>query len=116
MPKFMCMQRSIPSDSANSGGGEPPSPEQMQAMYARFDEWKTRYADSLVDLGGRLRSGKVATAQGVVDGPFMETKELIGGYMIVEAESLDAAIEIARACPGVVRPGSGVEVREIMTG
>jgi len=47
------------------------------------------------------------------DGPFVEVKELVGGYMIVSAESLEAAIEVARECPGVVRPGSGVEVIEI---
>lgn len=35
------------------------------------------------------------------------------GYMIVSAASLDEAIEIARGCPGLVRPGSGMEVIEI---
>ena len=42
-------------------------------------------------------------------------KELVGGYMIVEANDLDGAIEVASACPGLVRPGSGVEVIEIHT-
>jgi hypothetical protein len=45
----------------------------------------------------------------------VEVKELIGGYMIVSAESLDEAITVARGCPGLVRPGSGVEVIEIKT-
>jgi hypothetical protein len=47
------------------------------------------------------------------DGPFVELKELVGGYMIVTAASLDEAIAVARECPGLVRPGSGVEVIEI---
>ena len=45
----------------------------------------------------------------------MEAKEVIGGYMIVSAGSLEEAMEIARQCPGVVRPGSSIEVREINT-
>ena len=47
------------------------------------------------------------------DGPLVEIKELVGGYMIVSAPDLNEAIEIARQCPGLVRPGSGVEVIEI---
>ena len=53
------------------------------------------------------------TAESAADGPFVEVKELVGGYMIVSAESLEQAIEVARGCPGLVRPGSGVEVIEI---
>jgi hypothetical protein len=87
----------------------------MQEMYARFNEWRERFADNLVDLGGKLGAGTLVSAESAGDGPFVEVKELVGGYMIVEAESLDAAIEIARACPGLVRPGSGVEVIEIHT-
>ena len=45
----------------------------------------------------------------------MEAKEVIGGYMIVSAPSLEEAVEVARQCPGVVRPGSSIEVREINT-
>jgi hypothetical protein len=45
----------------------------------------------------------------------VEVKELVGGYMIVSAPSLDEAIAVARECPGLVRPGSGVEVIEILT-
>ena len=66
----------------------------------------------MVDLGGKLGAGKLVTDQ-VADGPLIEIKELIGGYMIVSAASLEEAIEIARGCPGLVRPGSGVEVIEI---
>ena len=38
---------------------------------------------------------------------------LVGGYMVVAAENHDRALEVARECPGVVRPGSSVEIREI---
>jgi len=108
MPKYLCLQRSLP-------GGEPgqkPSPAEMQAMYAKFNAWREKFQSNLVDLGGRLGEGRLAAAQ-PPDGPFVEVKELVGGYMIVEAPSLDDAIAIARECPGLVRPGSGVEVIEI---
>ena len=84
-------------------------------MYAQFDAWMKKFQNNLVDMGGRLGGGKVVTSRGATDGPYAEAKEVIGGYMIVSAESLEAAIEVARQCPGVVMPGSSVEVREIHT-
>jgi hypothetical protein len=48
----------------------------------------------------------------VTDGPFVETKEVLGGYYLIEAEDLDAALEIAKQTPA--RFG-GVELRPIMT-
>lgn len=86
----------------------------MQAMYAKFNEWREKFSANIVDLGGRLGSGKVVTDV-TPDGPFVEVKELVGGYMIVSAPTLDEAAAIARECPGLVRPGSGVEVIEIHT-
>jgi hypothetical protein len=84
----------------------------MQAMYAKFNEWREKFQKNLVDTGGRLGAGRVATS-GPPDGPFVEVKELVGGYMIVSAKDLDEAVAVARECPGLVRPGSGVEVIEI---
>jgi hypothetical protein len=87
----------------------------MQEMYGKFNAWREKFKDSLVDLGGRLGSGRLALPDPAPDGPFVEIKELVGGYMIVAATSLDEAIAIARQCPGVVRPGSGIEVIEILS-
>jgi hypothetical protein len=87
----------------------------MQAMYAKFNDWREKFQKNLVDLGGRLGAGRVALPDPAPDGPFVEVKEIVGGYMIVSADSLDEAIEVARGCPGLVRPGSGVEVIEIRT-
>ena len=47
----------------------------------------------------------------VTDGPFVETKEALGGYYLIEASDLDQALAIAKACPA---PYGGVEVRPIM--
>lgn len=108
MPKFLCLQRPLPG-----GDVARPSPAEMQEMYERFNAWRERFQKSLVDLGGRLGKGKLVTPGPALDGPLVEVKELVGGYMIVEAPSLAEAMEVARQCPGLVRPGSGVEVVEI---
>ena len=112
MPKknYLCIQRSQPE---NCEKGEAPSPAQMEEMYAKFNAWKEKFKDNLVDMGGKLGGGKVVTSEGATDGPFVEAKEVIGGFMIVSAESLEEAVEVARQSPGVWMPGSSVEVREI---
>jgi len=109
MPKYLCLQRSLPGGKE----GEKPSPAQMQAMYGKFNEWREKFRSNLTDLGGRLGAGRLV-AQPTPDGPFVEVKELVGGYMILTAASIEEAIEVARGCPGLVRPGSGVEVIEIL--
>jgi hypothetical protein len=86
----------------------------MQAMYTQFNQWREKVQAHIVDLGGRLGDGRVAL-HAPVDGPFVEIKELVGGYMILSASSLDEALAIARECPGLLSVGSGVEVIEIRT-
>jgi hypothetical protein len=87
----------------------------MQEMYAVFNAWKDKFRQNIVDMGGRLGGGKVVTSEGATDGPFVEAKEVVGGFMIISAASLEDAMQVARECPGVVMPGSSVEVREIHT-
>jgi hypothetical protein len=108
MKRYLLIQRSTP------GKAERPSPAQMQEMYAAFGAWKEKFKENILDMGGKLAAGgKVVSAAGVIDGPLVEIKEVIGGYMLVSAPSYERAIEVARECPGVIRPGSSVEVREI---
>src|SRR5262245_57063475 len=105
MPKrnYLCIQRSQP------GKGDKPSPAQMQEMYSKFAAWRDKFHEKIPDMGGKLNSGgKIVTSEGVTDGPFVESKEVIGGYMIVSAESMEEAIEVVRESPGVWRPGSSV--------
>jgi hypothetical protein len=109
MPKFLCLQRGFPG----GGSGTKPSPAEMQEMYAKFAAWQKKFTGNLTDPGGRLGAGKLVAPDAAADGPFVEVKELVGGYMIVTADSLEAAIAVARECPGLVGPGSGVEVIEI---
>jgi hypothetical protein len=108
MPKYLFLQRSEP------GKREQPSPAQMQEMYTAFNAWKEKFKENILDMGGQLKpGGKVVTTSGATDGPFVEAKEIVGGYMLVSAESVDRALEVARESPGVMRPGSSVEIREI---
>ena len=111
--KYLCIQRSQPGQP---GKGEAPSPAQMEEMYTKFNAWKEKFQENIVDMGGKLKGGgKIVTSEGATDGPFVEAKEVIGGYMIVSAESMEEAVEVARQSPGCAMPGSSVEVRAIST-
>ena len=109
--RYMVLMRNQPT------GGQPgpsPSPEQMQQMFAAYNAWKEKFKDSILDMGDKLKSdGRVVTASGVADGPFVEAKEVVGGYMIVTAASYDEAVEVVRACPAVQHPGARLEIREL---
>ena len=112
--KYMCIQRS-PRRTSESPA-QPPSPAQMQEMFASFNTWKDQYKDNIVDMGGKLMpGGKILSAAGVTDGPFVEVKEIVGGFMIIAADSLELALEVARHSPGLMSPGSSIEVRELST-
>jgi hypothetical protein len=109
--KYMCIQR---SPLRTGDAPSPPSPAQMQEMFASFNAWKEKYKDNIVDMGGKLMpGGKILSAAGVTDGPFVEVKEIVGGFMIIAADSLELALEVARESPGLMSPGSSIEVREL---
>ena len=110
---YLCIQRSVPKSEETSA--DKPAPKQMEDMFARFNAWREKFQGNIVDMGGKLGEGKLVTTQGATDGPLAESKEVIGGYMILSAENLEQAIEIASGVPGLVSNGSGVEVREIRT-
>ena len=106
--KYLCLHRRVP------GERQQPSPAQMQEMQTVFNAWKEKYKANILDMGGGLKpGGKVLTASGVTDGPFTEAKEIVGGYMLVSAESYDRALEVARESPGLMMPGSSIEIREL---
>jgi hypothetical protein len=107
--RYLLLQRGVP------GKHEPPSPAQMQEMYAAFNTWKEKFKANIVEMGGKLApGGKMLRASGVMDGPLIEAKEIVGGYMVVAAESYDRALEVARECPGLIGRGSSCEIREVM--
>lgn len=110
MAKFMFVYR---------GGHEnydEATPEQMQQMMQLWMDWIQvgMKAGWMVDGGDGLKpeGAVVAPDLSVTDGPFAESKELVGGYSIVEAPNLAAAIELAKDCP-MPKTGGSVEVREL---
>ena len=108
MAKFMFVYRDKADDQPEF------SPEEMQAQMQKWGVWFTQLGDKLVDGGDALLpTGKVLSGNGTVtDGPFIEAKELVGGFSILQADSLDAAIELARGCP-ISEHGGTIEVREM---
>ena len=108
--RYLVLMRSAPAATHSR-----PSPEQLQQMFAAYSAWMQQFKDELVDLGDKLKpDGRVVRASGVSDGPFVETKEVVGGFMIVAAESYERAVEIVKACPASQAPGAALEVRELV--
>lgn len=108
MAKFMFVYRNSSDELSKQ-----PSPEEMQQAMARWGEWFQKVGDAIIDGGdGLLPIGKqVASDATVTDGPFIKAKELVGGYSIVQADTIDQACEIAKGCP-VLATGGSVEVRQ----
>lgn len=94
-----------------------PSPEQMQERM----NWLGSIAsqNKLVDKGNTLLpipgSAKTVKPDNVVtDGPYTEIKEFISGYIVVKAENIDEAVEMAKANPIFDQVGGNIEVREVL--
>jgi len=108
MAKFLFVYRSD-AEQANHVA----SPEEMQQLMARWGEWFQKVGAAVVDGGdGLMPTGKMVKTGAVTDGPFIEAKELVGGYSILQADSYDEAVEHAKSCP-VTQQGGTVEIREL---
>lgn len=102
-------------DDANDA--EEMSPEEMQATIARYSNWaqalgeQGKYVggEKLADDGGRILRA-VNGEMIVSDGPYSETKDVVGGYFIIRAEDYAEAEAIARSCPHADR-GRAIEIR-----
>jgi hypothetical protein len=93
------------------------SPEEMQKSMEKWVAWfKDLGAKGHIkDPGHPLeRTGKVVSGKQkvVTDGPFAEAKDVVGGYIIVEAKDLANAAELAKDCP-ILHVGGSVEVRPV---
>jgi hypothetical protein len=96
--------------------GTMPTPAELEKIMAKFKTWMDgiKARGEFVATSGLEFTGKVVRTGGIVsDGPFAEAKEVVGGFVIVAARSLEHATEIARACPGLEQPGTTVEVRPV---
>ncbi len=100
------------------GGEAGRSPERMQEMMQKWLAWMKELGQKghIKDQGHPLeRTGKLVkgTQKTVTDGPYAETKDIIGGYTLIEAKELDQAVELSKGCP-ILEVGGLVEVRPIM--
>lgn len=92
------------------------SEEQMQADIQEYTQWVEGLATS-----GHFISGDPLEAEGRYltkdtiqsDGPFIESKEIITGYILLQAETLEEVVAIAKSCP-VFNAGGALEVRPVM--
>lgn len=94
------------------------SPEESQAHMGEWKSWMEGLAQSgnLIDGLPLGREGWQLTGADSVptDGPFTEGKEIVGGYLIVNADDSANAVELARGCP-IFKTGGNVEVRECLS-
>ncbi len=96
----------------------PLSPEEMQAIFGRYRAWSQKLRDAgrilgsnkLEDGSGRVLRGKNGDLR-ITDGPFTETKDVLGGYFLVSAETYEDAVELCRDCPHL--DFGAIEVRRI---
>lgn len=93
------------------------SPEQIEQRMGKWFAWHEKMEKQGIIKSGEALHAPAKRVSGpdriVSDGPFVESKELVGGYYIIEAESADDVVEIAQDFPDY-ELGSSVEIREVM--
>ena len=99
-------------------GQQLPGPS-LEAWMAEIGAWYEKYgaAGGLADSGYQLdypHTAKTVRAGGVTDGPYIEAKEVLAGYSLLETPTIDEAVEIAQTWPGVDRGWIVIEVRPVM--
>jgi hypothetical protein len=92
------------------------SPAEMQQVMDQWMGWFKGLTDQGIAIGGDPleREGKIISGKNglVVDGPFAEAKETIGGFFMLQVASMDEAVAIGQQCPGLPY-GIKVEVRQV---
>ncbi len=113
MPKFMLILRDDPATYSDY------SPQQFEDLLAKYQTWTARLAaEGRIDLGRKLTddSGKILRKKDgklvVKDGPFNETKEVVGGFYIIKADDYAHAVELCAEHPAYATAGS-VEIRQV---
>ncbi len=101
----------------HSQEGPDPTPAEMEKIFGKWMEWmKGLKAKGHLLGANRLEDGGKVIRQprgtSVSDGPFAEAKEIVGGYLLIGAENLARATELAKGCPGLEN-GTIVEVRPV---
>jgi hypothetical protein len=113
MANFMYLFRTNPSVYRSM------SPEEMQRTMKKWMEWKDalernghiKVQGERLDASGKVIRGK---AKAVTDGPYVEVKDSIQGYMLLEATDIEQAVDLAKGCPVLEREGT-VEIRPFVS-
>lgn len=102
MNTYMLFLYNRPDDFEHVG------PEEMQAVIEKYKAWGESLeaagrlvgSEKLTDEEGRVLSRRDGSLR-ITDGPFSETKEIVGGYFAIQAESYDDAVDVAKGCPHI---------------
>ena len=104
MPKFLFIFRHSTDPQSR------PSPEEMQVLGGQWYAWMQKFSASILPGGDGLKpSGRLIKAGIVTDGPYVEAKEFVASFSLIQADNYDAAVAIARECPGDI----AIEIREL---
>jgi hypothetical protein len=114
MPNYVLLLHEAPNQ-----GDDDLSPDEIQELIQRYVAWSQEIrerghhvgGEKLADEGGRVLSMSGDSPR-VIDGPYAEAKEIVGGYFVIQARDYDEAIEVAKGCPHL-RKGNRIEVRQI---
>ena len=115
MSDFVFLFRSTAAEQHEAMGTPERAQRSMQAWVAWIGDLEKK--GHLKNPGQPLeRSGKVVRGKekAVTDGPFAEAKDLVLGFIVVQAKDLEQAVTLAQACPIAIGGGS-VEIRPVMT-
>lgn len=112
MAKFMLILHETP------GNFKSVTPEEMQRIVEKYMAWASKLAhagktvgsNKLMEEGGKIVTRKKGELN-VVDGPYSEAKEVVGGYFVVKAADYKEAIDLVRDCPHL--EFGRVEVRQV---
>jgi hypothetical protein len=96
--------------------------ERAREVYGRIWDWFQTNSDKISDGGAELMPVSTATTVKygpdgpvVVDGPFSEAKEVVGGFSVLDVPDLDAAIALVKTWPSMELPGIAIEIRPMVT-
>lgn len=92
------------------GGDQPATPEEGQQHFAKYMEWLSSLGDAAVSPANPLKDTNTISPDGKVSSGGVST---MSGYTIVEADSMEAALSMSKACP-FLEIGGSLEVSELM--
>jgi len=109
------------TSSEGNSQGDAPVDDQLFVAYMKFNEEMAKAgvliaSEGLNPAGGRARVGVQNGKRRIVDGPFAEAKELLGGFYLIEVASLQEAIDWALKCPVGMASADELNIHQLTDG